>query len=108
MTTRKGSEMDGTMTWTAEFDLTPEQAAGLAKLAPQGEYRRYRNVVADFDLWIEKLDGAFRTTVIAPGYTMQRDATAATLLAWIDGGWINLDAPTLADLRAWALGEVGA
>ena len=39
---------------------------------------------------------------------MRQDITVATLMAWIDGGWINMDAATLADLRKWALGEVAA
>lgn len=99
--------MDGTVKWTTEFELTLEQAA-LVRLAAPGKYRHYRSVAGDVDLWIEKLGGAFRTTVIAPDHTTQQDVTPATLLAWIDGGWIGMDAATLADLRAWALGEVAA
>lgn len=105
--------MDGTMTWTAEFDLTPEQAAallgtGLLGTGQSGELRRYCDATGDYTLWIGKLGGAFRITMMAPDYTAQRDATTAMLLAWIDGGWINMDVAMLADLRTWALGEVAA
>ena len=102
--------LDGNVAWTAEFDLTPEQAAALlgdGSSPSRSNLRCYRGVGDNF-LWIGKLDGAIRVTLFAPEYTMRQDTTVATLMAWIDGGWINMDAAQLADLRKWALGEVAA
>ena len=102
--------LDGNVAWTAEFDLTPEQAAALlgdGSSPSRSNLRGYRGVGDNF-LWIGKLGGAVRVTLFAPEYTMRQDITVATLMAWIDGGWINMDAATLADLRKWALGEVAA
>jgi len=118
--------MDGTVKWTAEFDLTPEQAAGLR--AALVDERTYPCEGCDCgrSLLVARVAGGFDLTLVDPEFEAYMPMATAEFVGWLkfaegDGagewwvsgdegseGSINLTDGQLADLRAWALGEVAA
>jgi len=114
--------MDGTVKWTAEFDLTPEQAAGLR--AALVDERTYPCEGCDCgrELLVCRVAGGFDLTLIDPEFEAYMPMGAAEFVGWLEfaegdgvgecwvssdgneGGIILTDAQ-LADLRTWALGE---
>ena len=107
------------MGFTLECDLTPEQAAAFLALADRRTY-----VCEDCECGRELLVGrvatGFDVTLVDPEFEAYVHMTPAELAEWIewegmdgigDGaneGSIDLTEAQLADLRAWALGEVVA
>ena len=118
--------MNGELKFTTEFDLTPEQAAQWR--AALVDERTYPCVGCECgrSLLVTRVAGGFDLTLVDPEFEVYMPMTTAEFVGWLefaegDGagecwvssdegneGSINLTDAQLADLRAWALGEVTA
>ena len=111
--------MDGTVSFSMECDLTPEQAAALLGLMDRRTYK-CEGCECGRELLVARVASGFDVTLIDPEFEAYVHMTPAELAEWIewegmdgigDGaneGSIDLTEAQLADLRAWALGEVAA
>ena len=108
------------MGFTLECDLTPEQAAAFLALADRRTYV-CEDCECGRELLVARVATGFDVTLIDPEFEAYVHMTPAELAQWIEYGegefWVSSDgnegsidltAAQLADLRAWAMGEVGA
>lgn len=113
--------MDDKMTWTTEFDLTPEQAAALRSVLVDERTYPCEGCDCGRSMLVCRVSGGFDLTLIDPEFEAYMPMTAAELAEWLayaegDGlgecwvsedigneGSIVLTDAQLADLRAWAL-----
>lgn len=107
------------MGFTLECDLTPEQAAAFLALADRRTYA-CEGCECGRELLVGRVATGFDVTLVDPEFEAYQHMTDAELAEWIDGegedfigdgymeGTISLSDAQLADLRAWALGEVAA
>ena len=111
--------MDGTVSFSMECDLTPEQAAALLGLMDRRTYK-CEGCECGRELLVARVASGFDVTLIDPEFEAYVHMTPAELAEWIDGGGdgfigdggdagtIDLSEAQLADLRACALGEAAA
>ena len=112
--------MDGAVSFSMEFDLTPEQAAAFLALADRRTYA-CEGCECGRELLVARVATGFDVTLIDPEFEAYIHMTPTELAEWIEYGegefWVSGDGnegsidltdAQLADLRKWALGEVAA